>query len=92
MVFIIARWQWPPRLPLVLLAVLSLGPTLAAAHNEQGKKWRKMAVFRGPKAPFFRAWSRGFSTQAIDLAAFMSADFFGALEQEKCRAPFSSEE
>jgi hypothetical protein len=56
------------------------------------KKWRKMAVFREAKAPFSRAWSRGFSTQAIVLAAFMSADFFGAQEQEKWRAPFSGED
>ena len=51
-----------------------------------------MAVFRRAKAPFFSVWSRGFQTQTIDLAAFMSADFFGAREQEKCRAPFSSED
>ncbi len=30
-------------------------------------------------------------TQAVDLAAFMSADLFGAREQENCRAPFSGE-
>jgi hypothetical protein len=40
----------------------------------------------------FRAWSQDFSTQAINLEAFMLADFFGAREQEKCRAPFSSED
>jgi hypothetical protein len=46
-----------------------------------------MALFRRPKAPFFPAWSWGFSTQAFDLAAFISADIFGAREQEKWRAP-----
>ena len=52
MVLIIARWQGPPRLPLAPLAVLGPGPMLAAAQNEQGEKWRKMALFRGPKPPF----------------------------------------
>jgi hypothetical protein len=52
----------------------------------------EMAVFRGAKAPFFGAWSSDFSTQAPDLAAFMSADFFGAPEQEKWRAPFLGED
>jgi hypothetical protein len=51
-----------------------------------------MAVFRRVKAPFFPVWSRDFSTQAFDLAAFMSSDFFGAREREKCRAPFSGED
>jgi hypothetical protein len=48
----------------------------------------EMAVFRRAKAPFFPVWSRDLSTQAIDLAAFMSANFFGAREREKWRAPF----
>ena len=48
--------------------------------------------FSRGKSAIFRPWSRGFSTQAIDLAAFMSADFFGAREQKKCRAPFSGED
>ena len=52
----------------------------------------EMAVSREAKAPFFRAWSPGFSTQTIGSAAFMSVDFFGAREQEKCRAPFSGED
>jgi hypothetical protein len=52
------------------------------------QKMAEMALFRGAKAPFFGALSLGFSTQAIDLAAFRSADFFGAPEQEKWRAPF----
>jgi hypothetical protein len=51
-----------------------------------------MAVFRRLKAPFSRAWSHGFGTQVIDLAASMSTDFYGAREQEKCRAPFSGED
>ena len=33
---------------------LNLGSDLGVKN---GGKWR---VFRGPKAPFFRAWSRGF--------------------------------
>jgi hypothetical protein len=56
------------------------------------KKWRKMALFRWPRAPFFRVWSQGLSTQATDLDDFMSADFFGIHEQEKCRAPFSGKD
>jgi hypothetical protein len=91
MVLIIARRQRPPRLPLAQLTVLGPGPRPAAARNGRGKM-AEMAVFRGAKAPFFGAWSRGFSTQALDFAAFMSADIFGAPEQEKWRAPFSSED
>jgi hypothetical protein len=49
-------------------------------------------AFSRGKSAIFRVWSRGPYTQAIDLAAFMSADFFGAREQEKCRAPFSDED
>jgi hypothetical protein len=81
-----------PRLLWALLAVLSRGRGPAAAQNGQGKIWRKVALFRGPKAPFSRAWSQGFSTQTINLGAFISDDFFGAGEQEKCRAPFSGED
>jgi hypothetical protein len=50
-----------------------------------------MALFRRPKTPFIRPWSRRLSTQAFDWATFMSADFFGARQQGKCRAPFSGE-
>ncbi len=49
----------PPRLALALLAVLSPGPRLAGTLNRQGKKWRRMALFRRPKAPFFGHWSQG---------------------------------
>ena len=39
-----------------------LDRSISPRTNPEGivKKWRKMALFRGPKAPFFRAWSRGF--------------------------------
>jgi hypothetical protein len=63
-----------------------------SASSEPCPKMAEMAVFRRAKAPFFPVWSRDFSTQAFDLAAFMSADFFGAREREKCRAPFSGED
>jgi hypothetical protein len=33
---------------------------LRAARLNYAKKWRKLAVFRGAKAPFLDAWSRGF--------------------------------
>ena len=55
----------PPRLPLAPLAVLSPGPRLAAAQNEKGKKWRRLAVFRGATAPFSRAWSHSAARRAF---------------------------
>ncbi len=72
---------------------VSIGP-ISLRTNPGGvvKKWRIMALFRGPRSAISRAWSRGLSTQAADLTAFMSADLFGAREQEKCRAPFSGED
>ena len=51
------------------------------------ENWREMALFRGPKSAIFRPRNRGFYAQAIELTAFMSADFFDAREQEKWRAP-----
>jgi hypothetical protein len=56
------------------------------------EKMAEMALFRGPKAPFIRASSWVSQTQLIDLAAFMSAVFFGGREQEKWRAPFLGED
>ena len=56
------------------------------------QKMAENGGFSMGKSAIFSVWSRGFQSQTIDLAAFMSTDFFGAREQEKCRAPFSNED
>jgi hypothetical protein len=44
------------------------------------------------KSAIFPCLEPGLPTQVTDLEAFMSADVFGAHQQEKCRAPFSGED
>jgi hypothetical protein len=47
-----------------------------------------MALFSRAKSAIYRAWSRGYLTQAVDLAAFTSADFLAAESSRNVGAPF----
>jgi hypothetical protein len=50
-----------------------------------------MALFSRAKSAIYRAWSRGYLTQAIDLATVMSANFLAAESRRNVGAPFLGE-
>jgi hypothetical protein len=56
--------------------------------SKNGGKWR---FFEGQKRQI-SVLGAGFFSEAIDVAAFTLADFFGAPEKSGCRAPFSGED
>jgi hypothetical protein len=55
------------------------------------ENWRKMALFSRAKSAIYRAWSRGYLTQAIDLATVTPADFLAAESRRNVGAPFLRE-
>jgi hypothetical protein len=75
----------------------SLPDNLSRERNDgslrMGKeKMAENGAFPRAKSAIYPCREPVLKAQAIDLAGFMSVDFFGGREQEECRAPFSGED